>query len=95
MLRAWRIVKSEHAAAAFSGHGAKIAGGRWNNPGTLMVYTAGSHSLAILEILVHLQSQNLLQRYALFELTFSADLVVSLDRHSLPKTCADSQRPAL
>ena len=37
-----------------SGTGARLYGGRWNNIGKAMVYTASSQSLAILEALVHL-----------------------------------------
>lgn len=45
------------AKAAFvglDGEGARLFGGRWNSPGRPMIYTAGSPSLALLEILVHL-----------------------------------------
>lgn len=37
-----------------TGIGAYLNGGRWNLPGQHVVYTAGSRSLAILEMLVHL-----------------------------------------
>lgn len=50
----WRICKAVHAAAPLSGEGARRFGGRWNEKGTRMVYTAGSQSLATLEVLVHL-----------------------------------------
>ena len=33
MILAWRIAKRAHTNAAFSGEGARIAGGRWNLPG--------------------------------------------------------------
>ncbi len=54
MRQAWRIVKEKHAATAFSGEGARLYGGRWNSPGTSVVYTSGSRALAALESLVHL-----------------------------------------
>ncbi len=54
MKRAWRIVKEKHVAAAFSGEGARLFGGRWNSEGTSVVYTSGSKALAALESLVHL-----------------------------------------
>ncbi|MBL9174387.1 MAG: RES family NAD+ phosphorylase [Verrucomicrobiales bacterium] len=54
MKQAWRIVKETHAASAFSGEGARLYGGRWNSPGTGVVYTSGSRALAALETLVHL-----------------------------------------
>src|SRR5204863_6047762 len=52
-VRAYRIFKPKHAATAFTGEGARLYGGRWNNKGTPMVYTAGSRALAALEMLVH------------------------------------------
>lgn len=54
MKQAWRIVKEKHASTAFSGEGARLYGGRWNSPGTGVVYTSGSKALAALESLVHL-----------------------------------------
>lgn len=53
-LRVWRVCKTEWAATAFDGEGAKTYGGRWNSPGISIVYTASSLSLATLELLVHL-----------------------------------------
>jgi len=40
MPKSWRILKSAHAATAFDGEGARLYGGRWNSPGTAVVYTA-------------------------------------------------------
>jgi RES domain-containing protein len=54
MMRGWRIVREKHLATTFSGEGAAEYGGRWNLPGTRMVYTSQSQSLAALELLVHL-----------------------------------------
>jgi RES domain-containing protein len=89
----WRIVKAKHAVTAFSGEGAKAAGGRWNSPGAAVVYTAGSASLAMLEMLVHLGSQGLLKRYVLFEATFDESLVNRLDAADLPKSWRKSPSP--
>jgi len=47
-LTAWRITKREHTRNAFTGEGAREFGGRWNHPGTAVVYTAQSQSLAAL-----------------------------------------------
>lgn len=52
--RAWRLVKQKHAATAFDGDGARLFGGRWNAPGSRVIYTSTTLSLAALEILVHL-----------------------------------------
>jgi len=56
-----------------------VAGGRWNTPGKLMVYTAASASLAMLEMLVHLGRNELLREYVLFELTFDDALMTGVD----------------
>ncbi|NDC41356.1 MAG: RES domain-containing protein [Chitinophagia bacterium] len=39
-----------------SGRGAALYGGSWNNRGIPMLYTAGSISLATLEVVVHLKN---------------------------------------
>jgi RES domain-containing protein len=48
----YRICRS--AFRALDGEGARRYGGRWNSPGTAVVYAAGTASLAALELLVHL-----------------------------------------
>lgn len=53
-MRVWRICKQKYADQAYSGGGAKLYGGRWNEPGLAVVYTSGSLSLAALETFVHL-----------------------------------------
>lgn len=48
----WRLLTARFADTAFTGEGARLYGGRWNRKGVPMVYTAGSQSLATLEMLV-------------------------------------------
>jgi RES domain-containing protein len=93
MPRAWRITKARHAGNAFDGEGARLQGGRWSSIGTRIVYTAGSESLAILEILVHLQETAFLSSYVVFELDFSDKLVQELDPASLPSNWRVSPAP--
>lgn len=50
----WRLTLRKHAAP--DGEGARRYGGRWNKPGTPVVYTSGTLSLASLEYLVHVDS---------------------------------------
>ncbi len=54
MTSAWRIVKENRAAEAFTGKGARQYGGRWNRRGSALVYAADTLSLAALEYFVHL-----------------------------------------
>ena len=84
MATGWRIVKSRHASTAFDGEGARLYGGRWNSPGTRMVYTSSTISLAILEILVHLQEASLLSFYSLIAASFDDGFVERLDHSMLP-----------
>lgn len=84
-ITAWRIVKARHAASAFDGEGARVEGGRWNSPGTAVVYTSQSAALAALEILVHLGRSTILLAYVLIPCTFDDALVSRVDRRRLPK----------
>jgi RES domain-containing protein len=87
---AYRIVQSHLAVSAFSGEGARLYGGRWNNPGGRMVYTAESRALAALEMLVHLSSEQVLNhQYSLIPIHFPGSLVKRLEEWS--KVPADWQ----
>jgi len=63
MLTVWRLLTARYAESAFSGEGGRLYGGRWNRKGVPMVYTAGSQSLAMLELLV--QDEPLRARYVM------------------------------
>jgi RES domain-containing protein len=65
MLSVWRLTTARFARSAFSGEGARLYGGRWNRKGVLLVYTAASQSLAMLEMLV--QDEPLRARYVIIE----------------------------
>lgn len=90
MTRSWRIVKTRFAADAFSGEGARLYGGRWNSPGVAMVYTAGSVSLATLELLVHLDNTSVLPSFAIFPVEFDDSLIELLDLATLPPDWSQS-----
>lgn len=85
-VKAWRIVKAKHAREAFSGEGARLFGGRWNSVGVPVVYTTGTLSLAILEMLVHLNAAELLKRYVVFEVGFDERLLTAVDVEKLSKS---------
>ena len=91
---AWRITKQKHAKSAFTGEGARLYGGRWNSPGTAMIYTAQSQSLAVLEVLVHLDSPELLKKYLLFEVAVDEAYVDELDPSKLPRNWKADPAPS-
>jgi len=53
-MRVHRLVKARHAASPLDGEGARRAGGRWNAKGIPLAYGSSTLSLAVLELLVHL-----------------------------------------
>jgi RES domain-containing protein len=68
LLRAYRIVKARHARTAFSGEGARLAGGRWNRPGETVAYTSASLALAAIETFIHLGDDSLHIRFLYFKI---------------------------
>ena len=75
MLTVWRILTTRFADSAFSGEGAGHYGGRWNRKGVPLVYTAGSQSLVMLEMLV--QDQPLRARYLMIPAEIPTDLALA------------------
>ncbi len=53
-MRAYRLSRPEHASTALEGIGARLYPGRWNRKGVAMVYLGEHVSLAMLEVLVHM-----------------------------------------
>ena len=86
----WRLLTARFADSAFTGEGARLYGGRWNRKGVPMVYTAGSQSLAMLEMLV--QDQPLRGRYVMIPATLPSNL--KIERISPDRLPADWRSPA-
>ena len=93
MVSAWRITKRKHVRSAFTGEGARLYGGRWNSPGTAIIYTAESQSQAVLEILVHLDSPELLKKYTLFQVGIDESYIVDIDAALLPRNWRSEPAP--
>lgn len=74
MIVVWRLLTARFANTAFSGEGARLYGGRWNRKGVAMVYTAGSQSLAMLELLV--QDEPLRARYVMIPASVPKNLKI-------------------
>lgn len=56
------------------GAGGLVVGGRWHNPGRPIVYTAESSALAMLEVLVHLEVEQLPPPFQLLRIETPDDL---------------------
>ncbi|WP_304526791.1 RES family NAD+ phosphorylase [Halomonas sp. I5-271120] len=83
-VRGYRLVKRKWLKTAFDGEGARLYGGRWNSKGKACVYLASTESLAMLEVMVHLEDNQLLKEYALLEVTFPEELLMQLPEDLLP-----------
>lgn len=80
----WRITHARHLESAFSGAGAEKWGGRFNAPGRRVIYTAGSISLAMLEMLVQANTRSRLVDHFCVSATFDDAFVEQLDAEALP-----------
>lgn len=81
---AWRLCEVVDPKRAFNGEGARLYGGRWNFKGTSMVYTSASPSLAMLEILVHVEPMLLKRDLFRFRLELPDRGIETLDTGELP-----------
>lgn len=92
-MKLFRIVQTRHLATAWSGAGAQLYGGRWNPPGRPVVYVTTSISLAILEILVHLQNSMLMRSYTLLSIEMPEDLLDTLEVSELASDWRSASPP--
>jgi RES domain-containing protein len=94
MPTAYRIFKTKHSKTWFDGEGAFLFGGRWNSRGTRVLYCAESLSLAALEMLVHLNSAELLGSYSFATIEFDeSDVLLVEEFRRLPKDWSASPPP--
>lgn len=83
-IRIWRICRREYKETAFTGEGAKLFGGRFNSEGIATVYTSGSLSLSLLEMLVQSNDRSYLRRCEVFSVEIPKSLVDTPDETNLP-----------
>lgn len=91
-MKVWRLAKGEYAVP--NGEGAKKYGGRWNPPGIPVVYTSESLALAVLEILVHTDSDLLPTDLVILSANIPDTLSLqSLSPETLPNNWRDLPAP--
>jgi RES domain-containing protein len=89
IVSAWRIVAAPWSSDAFSGEGPRRFGGRWNSPGTPVVYASAHLSLAALELLVHFDPESEMP-FKSFCIEFDETLVEQLAPRALPPDWRES-----
>jgi RES domain-containing protein len=93
LISLYRLVKRRWLDQAWDGEGAKLYGGRWNSKGKACVYCAGSESLALLEVLVHLGNARVIPHYAMLELRVSEDQILNAKPGILPTDWREEPAP--
>lgn len=95
-LSLWRISKRKYADTAFNGEGARRVGGRWNSRGQGMVYTSGTLSLAALEVLVHMEVEDVTTMLASIRVEVPTDVEISyLELAQLPANWRSIPAPSV
>ena len=94
-MQVWRVVPRRPARTAFDGKGARLNGGRWNRPGTPVVYTSATLSLAVMEHFVNADRDDLPEPLV----SIAADIpgsvsIEELHPSTLPKTWPRAPAPA-
>jgi len=90
----YRITKCNYAAD-LSGTGARLYGGRWNSEGKPMLYLASSRSLAVLEVLVHLDPLIIPGNYCLTEIEVPDVEIITVQADQLPADWRDISGPVV
>nr|WP_207627107.1 RES family NAD+ phosphorylase [Photorhabdus tasmaniensis] len=78
------MTKTRYLMTAWSGLGAKEAGGRWNSVGTAMVYLSETASLTMLETLVHIHAPQLMDDFTLLSIDVPDEQIQTFNLKLLP-----------
>ncbi len=93
-MRVWRLCRKPHAREPLSGKGGSIVAGRWHEKGSRIVYTAGTLSLAALELLVHVGVNHAPSDLVAVEIVIPDDVEVGeLPPSDLPRNWRDVPAP--
>lgn len=77
-------LSNSRRADDLTGTGAKLLGGRWNFPGTSVLYAASSKALATLEVLVHSTVSYVPDYYRMLIIRVPEDSLLSIPLDQLP-----------
>ena len=80
----YRLNKTKYLDTSFTGNGARLVGGRWNNKGKACIYGSMSEAQAIIEVLVHLQNEAPLHSYSFTRIKLKEDDLLTLPEEHWP-----------
>ena len=75
-MRLFRLCRQKYTD--LTGYGAKKTGGRWNRKGIAALYTAENASLAVVEVLVHLDRTEIPPDFVLLQITIAEEFIMAL-----------------
>jgi len=90
----YRLTKCVYAND-LSGTGSRLFGGRWSSIGKPVIYLASSSSLAVLEVLVHLQPLLIPDDYCRVEIKVPDDNILTVKINDLPTNWRDISPPQI
>jgi RES domain-containing protein len=94
-MRVWRLSKRKYALTAYSGEGTQKVGGRWTPKGVKAVYTSSSLALAALELLVHLDREDIDTMFVAISAEIPDDLQIDeITPSQLPENWRDTPAPS-
>ena len=90
----WRISHKKHIDTSFKGEGTRRGRGRWNSPGTALIYTSATLSLAALETLVTMEIESFGNIFVSIGIKIPDNfLIKQLDESVLPPRWRDTPPP--
>ena len=84
MSSGWRIVRVSRLQTAFTGEGPWRYGGRWNSPGTRIVYVSEHQSTAALEVFANRMPFVAAEKFKAFQLEWPHSLTEIFPAKNLP-----------
>lgn len=94
MITAYRIFQTTRTSNWMDGEGAFRYGGRWNSRGVRVLYASASLALSALEVLVHLDDEEILVDYSYATIRFDLASVKNVeDLASLPPNWREYPAP--
>lgn len=89
----YRLTKTKYLVTAWTGFGAKEAGGRWNSVGVPLVYVSETASLTMLETSVHLNAPQIMDYFTLLSIDVPEEQIQDANMKQLPENWADEDAP--
>ncbi len=93
-MRVWRLCREKYAKTPFDGFGSAQYGGRWNSKGVYVAYASASPALSMLELLVHIDRDDVPDDLVFVIADIPNDSIKDVDESTLPANWRAEPPPA-